>query len=113
MQDWKPVVLTKSRVNAINEKERNEKKQSKVPESVIKHAKLDAATDPGVIEMMPRNIVIQLIAARVAKKLSQKQVASQLNIPQKTIQDIESYKHTKDMKLAQRIARHLGCSLQK
>ncbi len=74
---------------------------------------MDAATDPGVIEMMPRNIVAQLIAARVAKKLSQKQIASQLNIPQKTIQEIESHKHAKDMKLAQRIARHLGCTLVK
>ena len=111
MQDWTPVTLTKS-THVANAKA-NEKKYSKIPEHVAMATKLDQATDPSVIEKMPRNIVVQLVAGRVAKKLSQKQLATNLNIPVKTIQDIESHKHAKDMKLAQRIARSLGCVLVK
>ena len=107
MQDWKPLVLTKSSASVANTK------FVQPSEHVVKASKLDQATEPDVIDKMPRNIVMQLIAARIAKKLSQKQLATKLNIPSKTIQDIESHKHAKDMNLAQRIARDLGCKLKK
>lgn len=87
--------------------------QKNVSQFDKKTAALDNATEPAGIEKMPRNIIIQLVAARVAKKLSQKQLAQMMNFDLKTIQDIESYRANKDMALAQKIARKLGITLVK
>ena len=103
-QDWKPVVLnaTKKKAPPV----------SKTGDQKAFH-KLDQSTEPEKVEYMPRNISIQLIAGRVAKKLSQKQLANSLNIDIKIIQDIEQHHYKKDMALAQKIARHLGIKLAK
>ena len=45
--------------------------------------------------------------------MSQKDLATQMNIPIKTIQDIENGRYKNDMQLAQRIARKLGITLTK
>ena len=66
------------------------------------------ATDAKSVTLLPRNIVSQLVAARVANKLTQQQVAKNLNIDPKIIKDIETFKYKNDMALAQRIARSLG-----
>ena len=63
--------------------------------------------------MMSRDIVKQLIALRTSKNKTQKQLANELNLMPKIIQEIETYRHPNDMKLAQRIARHLGGTLKK
>ena len=54
-----------------------------------------------------KKYLVQLVAARVAKKISQKDLATQMNIPIKIIQDIENHRYKNDMQLAQRIARKL------
>ena len=112
-QDWTPVVFSKStsQARAANtEHQRNMSKQTKEQASV---KRLDAATEPEKIALIPRNISVQLVAGRVAKKMSQKDVANQMNIPIKTIQDIENGRYKNDMQLAQRIARKLGTTLTK
>ena len=103
MQDWKPMILNKSKPqpkSGVNSEHK-----------IIN--KLDNETEAKKMELMPRNICQQLISGRTAKKLTQKQIAQQLNITAQTVQEIEQFKHKKDMQLAQRIARHLGIKLVK
>ena len=108
-QDWSTMVL-------------NGKKGTRAPAvappvsaAAAKDRKLDSATEAKKKELLPRAISAQLMAARVAHvpKLSQKDLARQLNIPQKTVQEIEQHRHENNMALAQRIARHLGVKLVK
>ena len=112
-QDWTPVVFSKSTTQnraANTEQQRNMSKQT-AEQAKVK--RLDAATEPEKIAQLPRNISVQLVAARVAKKISQKDLATQMNIPIKIIQDIENHRYKNDMQLAQRIARKLGTTLTK
>jgi len=102
-QDWTPMVL---------------RKRPAGPKTAEQHSsdpkkKIDSAVEPAKTEYMPRNISVQLVAARVAHtpKLSQRALANRLNLPIKTIQDIEQHRHPRDMALAQRIAKELGVRL--
>jgi len=61
--------------------------------------KLDNATEVETVEMMPKDKVQRVLALRLAKKLSQKELAQLCNLPLKTIQDIESNKYKKDLAL--------------
>ena len=61
---------------------------------------------------LPRNISAAC-CGQGCKKMSQKDLATQMNIPIKTIQDIENHRYKNDMQLAQRIARKLGTTLTK
>lgn len=108
-QDWEPVVFSKTTATGTATKP----KPRHLTEQQLKNIKLDNATEPEKIVQLPRNISAQLLAARVAKKLKQQELANQLNIPLKTIQEIESHRYKNDMALAQRIARKLGCQLKK
>lgn len=108
-QDWTPMVL--------NQKPKVLPKSTQTAPSGLtnKERKLNDATEAEKSELMPRNISSQLVAARVAHtpKISQKDLANRLNIPIKTIQDIEQHRHPNDMPLAQKIARHLKVKLVK
>ena len=110
MQDWKPMILTKSKSSS---KTSPSKPVTKLSDDAIKANKIDNATEAGAIEYMPKNIVAQLITFRTTKKKSQKDVANSLNLNIKVIQDIERGKYKKDMRLAQRIATSLGGQLKK
>ena len=68
-QDWTPVVFSKStsQARAANtEHQRNMSKQTKEQASA---KRLDAATEPEKIALIPRNISVQLVACRVAKHI--------------------------------------------
>ena len=112
-QDWTPVVFSKSTTQNRTVNAEQQRNMSKQTAEQAKVKRLDAATEPEKIEHLPRNISVQLVAARVAKKISQKNLATQMNIPIKTIQDIENHRYKNDMQLAQRIARNLGITLTK
>lgn len=112
-QDWEPVVLNTTGVKTRALNKETQKNISKQTAADANAKKVDKATEPGQITMLPRDISIQLVAGRVAKKMSQKELATQLNIPVKTIQDIEAHKYKRDMQLAQRIAKKLGIQLKK
>ena len=112
-QDWTPVVLNKSGQHKRTENTEQQRNMSKQTADQAKAKRLDAATEPEKIAQLPRNISVQLVAARVAKKISQKDLATQMNIPIKTVQDIENHRYKNDMQLAQRIARKLGVTLVK
>ena len=106
MQDWKPMVLNKTTTNA------NSKKGTTGTQTGLTKKERDLldSNDAKSITLLSRNIVSQLVAARVAKGLTQQQVAKNLNIDTKIIKDIETFKYKNDMALAQRIARSLGVS---
>ena len=106
-QDWEPMILPTKKTQP------NETK--KTPTLTNKERKLENATEAEKKELLPRNISVQLVAARVAHvpKITQKDLANQLNIPIKTIQDIEQHRYQRDMALAQRIARHLKVKLER
>ena len=110
-QDWTPVVFSKSTTQKREANIEQQRNMSKQTAEQAKVKRLDAATEPEKIVQLPRNISAQLVAARVAKKMSQKDLATQMNIPIKTIQDIENHRYKNDMQLAQRIARKLGTTL--
>lgn len=112
-QDWSPMVLSKSGQQRRAENTEQQRNMSKQSSSDANAKKLDKATEAGKIEMLPRGISTQLLAGRVAKKMSQKDLATQLNIPVKTIQEIEAHKYKRDMALAQRMAKKLGIVLTK
>ena len=112
-QDWSPMVLSKSGQQRRSENTEQQRNMSKQSSSDANAKKLDKATEAGKIEMLPRGISSQLLAGRVAKKMSQKDLATQLNIPVKTIQEIEAHKYKRDMALAQRMAKKLGIVLTK
>ena len=108
-QDWTPMVLNSK------EKTTNKKTTNTAYTLTNKERKLTDSTEAEKKELLPRNISAQLVAARVAHvpKISQKDLANQLNISSKTIQEIEQHRHVNDMALAQRIARHLKVKLSK
>lgn len=112
-QDWTPVVLNKSAQQARSMNTELQKNLSKQSSTDANAKKLDKATEAGKIDLLSRDISVQLVAGRVAKKMSQKDLATQLNVPIKTIQDIESHKYKRDMALAQRIAKKMGIQLKK
>lgn len=112
-QDWTPIVLKKSVQQTRSMTCDQQKNMSKQTSADANAKKLDKATEAQAIVMLSRDISVQLIAGRVAKKMSQKDLATQLNVPIKTIQDIEAHKYKRDMALAQRIAKKLGIQLKK
>ena len=103
-RDWDTVVYNANKPSAP---------PTNLSEEQHKTNALNNATDPAKQELMPREIVKQLTALRTTRKKSQKTVANELNLPAKIIQEIESFRHVKDMKLAQRIAKSLGGTLNK
>ena len=108
-RDWTPMVLN-PKLKTVP------KKASDAPPTLTnKERKLNDSTEAEKKELLPRNISVQLVAARLAHvpKISQKDLANQLNIPIKTVQEIEQHRHINDMALAQRIARQLKVKLVK
>ena len=121
-QDWKPVILTKpKRVNAsgpssvttVGGKTVTVGSTDTYGTFTKKERELNDATEAKAIVKMPRNIVSQLVAGRIAKNLKQKDLATSLNIDLRIIQDIEANRANHDMALAQRIAGKLGIKLVK
>mmetsp|Transcript_25151 Transcript_25151/g.39499 ORF Transcript_25151/g.39499 Transcript_25151/m.39499 type:complete len:115 (-) Transcript_25151:1738-2082(-) len=75
--------------------------------------KLEAEDDdaPMRLETVGRDLRLALAQARQAKGLSQKDLASKLMIPPKTIQDYEAGKAIPNNALIAKMERALGCKL--
>ena len=97
-QDWEPMILRKS----------NRPSPRAPGPKPITDQDLEKKAQP-----MPRGIGTQLATARSAKGMTQRQLALALNIDTKTVQLMEQGKHPKDMALAQKMAKKLGCVLKK
>ena len=97
-QDWKSVVLKKHVKNAP---------QKHVDPTVIKMAKLDNADDVTPIRKVSEIESKLINTLRVEKKISQKDLAKQLNLDYTVIRDCETGKLNEDTKLTSRIKQHL------
>ena len=112
-QDWRPVVISGGNVRAPKYKNKITTYKNKGQEKSSKNKKLDEATSSAKIEKVPKKIAQQLIAGRNAKKWKQKELAANMSLPVKTIQDVESCKAKYNKQLVQKIARKLGIKLEK
>jgi ribosome-binding protein aMBF1 (putative translation factor) len=102
-QDWKQIVWKKSTKKTVLPQKAAGNKQYKT---------LDEASDAAKISKIPRETAQKLQQGRLAKKLKQTDLANRINMPVKTIQDIENGKYPVNNALFQRIARVLGVSLK-
>ena len=79
-QDWNQVVWKKSTVKSVLPQRSAGSKQFKT---------LNEATDAVKITKIPREVAQKLQQGRLEKKLKQNELANRINMPVKTIQDIE------------------------
>ena len=112
-QDWRPVVISGGNVRAPKHKNKITTYKNKGQEKSSKNKKLDEATSSAKIEKVPKKIAQQLIAGRNAKKWKQKELAANMSLPVKIIQDVESCKAKYNKQLVQKMARKLGIKLEK
>lgn len=120
-QDWNPVVLKKS------QKQLQEMNKGKVPTKIINNKNyqanssstqlskkvLDENNDNFKIETVSRNLSVQIQQARTAKKISQKDLANQLNTQVSVIQSYENGKATPDGVFLSKMSKILGVKLRK
>jgi ribosome-binding protein aMBF1 (putative translation factor) len=100
-QDWKPVVLNKTNGPVI--KEIVEKKKQTGNSSV----KLDENDEIISIKKVPKEISQLITNARIAKKLTRKDLANNLNLQECVITEIETGKAIYDGNLITKIKKYL------
>ena len=101
-QDWTPITLNKTNGPVI--KEIVEKKKPTSNPSV----KLDENDEVVSIKKVPKDIAQLIINARVAKKLTRKDLANNLSLQETIIADIETCKAIYDGNLIAKIKKYLG-----
>ena len=120
-QDWNPVVLKK------NQKQLKEMNNGKVPTKIINNKNyqanssstqlskkvLDENNDDFKIETVSRSLSVQIQKARTARKISQKDLANQLNTQLSVIQSYENGKATPDGAFLSKMSKILGVKLKK
>ena len=106
-QDWKPVVFKKKTQIEIENKKASTLRISQSAKKTVENP------DSFQIKRVTGKMGKQISAGRVAKKLSQKQLAIMTNLPQKTIQDYESGKAKIDGKIINKLNRFLNIKIQR
>jgi len=101
-QDWKAVVIKPAAPQLV--KNIVEKKKININSSV----KIDENDEVIQIKKVPREISQLITNARIAKKLSRKDLANQLNLKQDIIDDIETGKAIYNGNQIAKIKKHLG-----
>jgi ribosome-binding protein aMBF1 (putative translation factor) len=102
VQDWTPVVFTKTKPVGTRTIEKKIKKTE-----LKSGVKVD---EDGEIKIktVPREIATLITQARIAKKLTRKQLANNLNLKEDVIADIETFKAIYDGNLIAKIKKHLN-----
>jgi putative transcription factor len=103
-QDWKPVVWKKDQTT------KQEKIQRQNPAGTSKFLKLDS-DDPEPSKVISQEIRMRIQKGRMAKKLTQKQLAQQLNIPVVTVTSYESGKAFPNKAMLRKISKSLAIKL--
>lgn len=103
-QDLKHIVWNKKTIAHV---EKNQK-----PPGNASFIQLDG-NEPVAPKTISHDIKIRLQQARLSKKLSQKQLAQQINIPVNTITLYESGKGIPDKKILSKIGKILGVNFNK
>lgn len=123
VQDWETVVLRKTtaqikrdktRLNAAHREgtiETSGKVSGDQRARSDKNRKLDETTDAERVATVGVNFGRELLHARNAKQLTQKQLAAKLNIKPSVIQEYEQGKAQPNGQLISRLDRVLGCKL--
>lgn len=101
-QDWKPVILRKN----------NTKPPPPKAQSNAKFKKIDS-DDPKPPQTLNHSVKIRIQQGRVAKKLTQKQLAQKLNLPVQIIAEYESGKAIPNRQILSKIGRVIGINLNK
>lgn len=102
-QDWKPVVFHKKNVVA---KKESQKAVSQLM-SKQERALLDESNDGFTIKKFERDFIQRVISERVARKMSQKDLAMLLKENVSKINNFEQGKEVYDAKLKDRLQRFL------
>lgn len=103
-QDWEPVILNNKK-NTYNENSKKNNKSNNESNNDLEE------TNKNPTVSLSNSLLIQ--NGRMAKKLTQKQLAQRLNIDSKIIQGYESGKIVPDVKLMTRIENILCIKLNK
>lgn len=111
-QDWTPVIMKRPREEtqsmAVPKVQITTTTQGGKPAwKVEKQVDSDSGKP---LNYVSSDVARSLIAGRTAAKLTQKQLAQRLNIPEKEIKDIESGKAVENKSLLSRIKRALNIS---
>ena len=113
-QDWEPVILQKKQSKTLtNNDMRNGKFQvrTKKSESAQKMHKIDSETENFTIKKISKKVSQEIQKGRLAKKLSQKQLAQAVNVTPKVINEMESGKSQPNEAVKRKIARYLNIKI--
>lgn len=116
-QDWTPVLLTGkkpvSKQNGVGTKYNiEERKNDEAKSAAAKMYALENSEDI-TIQTIPLSISQEISKARVAKGLTQKELAQRLNLQPAVITSYENGKAIPDNQMLQKIARELGTKFSK
>lgn len=106
-QDWDTVVLSKSKSVGNNQ---TNKPPVKLTDEQIRLNKLE--NGESTIKKVNTELRIKIQQARNAKKMSQAVLAQKVNVPQKTINDLESGRGEKNNVLLGKLEKALGVKLR-
>lgn len=118
-QDFKPVVLRKtnagrSKPTAADRRAGNTETKAKYDTSgTIKNGALDDASEAQRVTAIPTEFKKALMQARQAKKMTQKQLASQIGEKAQVVQDYENGKAIPNPQIITKLNRALGVRLPK
>lgn len=105
-QDWKPIVFGSSKKTKSKETV-TVAKQSGAKQN--KNATLRKMDDPDYVpQKIPRDLQIQIIQARQAKKMTQKQLAIQCNLHESIIKSYENGDVVANQQILNKIGKALG-----
>ncbi|CAI0389915.1 unnamed protein product [Linum tenue] len=130
-QDWDPVVLRKKPAKgherdpkAVNQALRtgapvqtikksdagSNKKPTAAP--VVNARKLDELTEPAALDRVPAEVRQLIQKARLEKKMSQAELAKQINEPPKVVQEYENGKAVPNQAILAKMEKVLGVKLR-
>ncbi|KNA16812.1 hypothetical protein SOVF_085800 [Spinacia oleracea] len=130
-QDWEPVVLHKNRPKtqdlrdpkAVNQALRSGKAvetvkkavagtNKKAPATVVNARKLDEETEPAALAKVAAEVRLAIQKARIAKKMSQAELAKLINERPQVVQEYENGKAVPNHMVLAKMERVLGVKLR-
>ena len=106
-QDWKPVIFRKKTATQVQNSRRAELLVSQRSKNVAD------TTDCGSRATVSKAMANQIAQARTAKKMTQKELATKLNMPVKVVQQYESGKAVPNGAIINKLNRALSIRIQR